>query len=39
MVTIYGNRLDELRQWVEPDVRQERFDIREVNARLATIGW
>jgi hypothetical protein len=30
---------EEMRQWVGPDFQPERFDIREVNERLATVGW
>ena len=30
---------EEMRQWVGPDFQPERFDIRKVNERLATVGW
>ncbi len=30
---------EEMRQWAGPDFQPERFDIREVNERLAAVGW
>ncbi len=29
----------EMREWVGTDFQSERFDVREVNELLATIGW
>lgn len=30
---------EEMRQWAGPGFEPERFDVREVNARLASVGW
>jgi hypothetical protein len=34
-----SEEFEEMRQWVGPDFQPQRFDIREVNDRLARIGW